>query len=183
MVAFIIVAIILVIAFFIVLFWYISAGNKLARLGVKIMEANSGIDIALTKRYDTLTKMYEVAKGYLKHEQEVLIQTIRMRQGMTMPEKAQAAAQMSEAARQINVVAEAYPALASQTLFVELQHAITDTEEHLQAARRLYNSNVSMLNQMIVVFPSSIVANARKITPMPMFEAETAKRDDVNMAF
>ena len=36
--------------------WYISISNKLNRYIVKIDEADSGIDVALTKRYDVLTK-------------------------------------------------------------------------------------------------------------------------------
>lgn len=51
----------------------ISISNKLNRYQVKIEEANSGIDVALTKRYDVLTKMIEVVKGYAKHEKETLL--------------------------------------------------------------------------------------------------------------
>ena len=44
--------------------WYIAVLNKLNRTIIKIEEALSGIDIALTKRYDIITKMVEVVKGY-----------------------------------------------------------------------------------------------------------------------
>ena len=81
------------------------------------------------------------------------------------------------------MVAEAYPELSSQKLFIELQHAISDTEEHLQASRRLYNSNVSRLNQLVVTFPRSMVAKMKNIGEMPMFEAEAKKRADVSMDF
>jgi len=59
--------------------------------------------------------------------------------------------------------------------------AITDCEEHLQAARRMYNSNVNNYNTKIVMFPTSIVAGAIGATKKDLFEAEDYKRNDVKM--
>ena len=55
--------------------WYISTMNKLRQLEVKVDEAMSGIDVALTKRFDALTKMLDTTKGYAKHETETLEKT------------------------------------------------------------------------------------------------------------
>ena len=162
---------------------YIAIGNKLSRAQVKIDEAESGIDVALTKRYDVLTKQLDIVKGYAKHESETIEKVIELRRGMPMAEKAAAAAAMNDLQSRINVVAEAYPELRSSENFRTLQASVNDTEEHLQAARRAYNSNVSMYNQMLVAFPSSVVANARHLTRREFFEAEAAKRADVKMDF
>ena len=62
-----------------------------------------------------------------------------------------------------------------------VQVAIADTEEHLQAARRLYNSNVSRYNQQIVSFPSSVVANSKGMTKRDFFNVEEEKKQDVAM--
>ena len=51
-----------------VVIWFIVTKNKLNQTLVKIDEASSGIDVALTKRYDVLTKMMDSVKGYMKHE-------------------------------------------------------------------------------------------------------------------
>ena len=37
---------------FICVCWYISTSNRIKRLDIKVSEALSGIDVALTKRYD-----------------------------------------------------------------------------------------------------------------------------------
>ena len=66
---------------------------------------------------------------------------------------------------------------------MELQKAVANTEEHLQAARRLYNANVTRINTVIVTFPKSIVANKIKMERKPYFEAEEAKREDVKFEF
>lgn len=171
----------------IILLWYISTLNKLRRLEVKIEESSSGIDVALTKRYDLLTKMLATTKGYAKHEAETLENVIKWRNGIpanaTMEEKSEFAASMSKVVSGLNVVMEQYPDLKASQMFAQFNAAITDTEEHLQAARRLYNSNVSTLNGLIVTFPTSIVANAAHIQKKAFFEAEEIKRQDVKIEF
>ena len=161
--------------------WWISTMNGLNRQKVKIEESLSGIDVALTKRYDTLTKMVDVAKSYAKFEKETIFGAVKLRKGMSMDERQQAAANMDATRSELNILAEAYPQLAANENFKQLQISIMDVEEHLQAARRAYNSNVSNLNQRIVTFPTSIVAGSCGITRQPFFEAEEAKRSDVNM--
>lgn len=162
---------------------FIAISNKLNRALVKIDEAESGIDVALTKRYDVLTKQLDIVKGYAKHESETIERVIELRRGSSMAEKSAAAAAMNEMQAKINVVAEAYPELRSAENFRMLQASVNDTEEHLQAARRAYNANVSSFNQMIVSFPSSIIAGSKGLTKRDFFEAEPAKRADVRMEF
>lgn len=160
---------------------FVSINNKLERQRVKIAEADSGIDVALTKRYDTLTKLFDVAQGFVKHERQTILESIKLRKNMPLSEKIAAQSQLDQAAQHINALAESYPALTSQALFIELQKGVRDTEEHLQAARRLYNSNISIFNQLEVSFPSSIVAGFKSMKTMPMFEAEAEKRKDVSL--
>lgn len=183
-----VVAIVAVIALvLIVIMWYISTMNKLRRLEVKVEEALSGIDVALTKRFDLLTKMLETTKGYAKHEAETLENVIKWRNGIptnaTIQEKSEFASSLSKVASGLNVVVEQYPDLKANDMFGKLQVAIADTEEHLQAARRLYNSNVSIINSSIVSFPTSFVANKIHMTKKEFFEAEEIKRKDVEMKF
>lgn len=163
--------------------WYISTMNKLKAAALKIDEADSGIDVALTKRYDVLTKQLAVVKEYTSHESKVMFETIRLRSGMTVNEKTEAASKMDEVANQFRLTAEAYPELKSSANYIALQNSITDVEEHLQAARRLYNANVTDYNTKIVMFPASIVANMLKMQSRELFQAEDYKRNDVEMRF
>lgn len=171
----------------IILFWIIGIYNSLKRMSIKIDEAESGIDIALTKRFDVLTKMIETVKGYAKHEKETLENVIKMRNQVhgstTMSEKQQLNTQMNEAMRAINVVVEQYPDLKASENFQHLQASITDVEEHLQASRRSYNSNVSLYNQKVQIVPSNIVASMFNFTTRDFFEAEERKREDVDINF
>lgn len=181
-IALIVVGVILVI----LVSWWISTSNKLKVMGVKIDEALSGIDVALTKRYDLLTKAIATVKGYAKHEEETLTKIIAMRNpgsAATLSEKQEFAAQTAQALKSFNVVVEQYPTLKADVQFVALQNSIKDVEEQLQAARRLYNANVSSYNQAMIVFPSSIVAKSMHLTKRDFFEAEEIKREDVKIEF
>lgn len=164
-------------------FWYVATMNRFARLLVKIREADSGIDVALIKRFDTLSKLLDVTKAYAKHEAETLGQVVELRQGMSMVQRAEASSQMDTLTGRINVLAEAYPDLRSSENFRELQNGIRDVEEHLQAARRIYNMNVSAFNQLLVTWPDSIVGRIHKHVEQEFFEAEENKSQDVPMRF
>ena len=166
---------------FVLLIWYISTLNGLRQTKVKIREAVSGIDVALTKRYDVLTKMVDVAKSYATFEKAAILEAIKLRSGMSMTERNKASEAMTQAAKELNFLAENYPQLHANENFRQLQVAIMDVEEHLQGARRAYNSNVSLLNRKIVSFPTSIVAGMAGITQEEFFQAEDSKRADVNV--
>lgn len=166
----------------ILIIWGISVSNKLNRYLVKIDEANSGIDVALTKRYDVLTKMMDTVKAYAKHEKETLFEVINLRKGMTIEEKNEVNNKMSHNLERIQVVVENYPELKSNENYVTLQKSIVEVEEHLQAARRMYNSNVSMFNQMIVTFPNKVIASMKSMKQKEFFEADEIKKEDVKIS-
>jgi LemA protein len=161
--------------------WAISVSNRFKVLLVKIGEADSGIDVALTKRYDTLTKLINVVNAYAKHESVLFEKVVMLRANMGVEEKTEASRIMDNAAKKLHVVAENYPELRSSENYKQLQDAIVDAEDHLQAARRVYNMNVSSFNQAIAVFPASIIANRASHTPRVFFAADEAKRADVDM--
>ena len=85
-----IIAIILIVIVVIIIGLLISVSNNIEKAKIKIDEASSGIDVALTKRYDVLTKMIDVVKAYTKHEQETMFKTIELRKDMTISEKNEA---------------------------------------------------------------------------------------------
>lgn len=166
---------------FIIVIWYIATMNSLRRLQIKVREALSDIDVALMKRHDVLVKMLDVTKAYARYEKETILETIKLRSGMNMSDRTAAVKEMDQANRFIHAVAENYPELRSSENYRQLQLSIMDVEEHLQAARRLYNGNVSYLNQKIVSFPGSIIANLLDITREEFLQADEASRQDVKM--
>ena len=174
-------AIVSLIILALIAFWCIRTVNGFKKKEIRVQEGLSGVEVALTKRFDMLTKMLDTAKGYMAHESELFTRVIELRRGMSVAEMNDAQQQMDALSGRFFAVAENYPALRSSEVFAELQRGIRDAEEHLQAARRLYNSNVTAYNTAIAMFPAKILAGSHQ--PKEFFAADAGKREDVKMTF
>lgn len=174
-------AIVSLIILALIAFWCIRTVNDFKKKEIRVQEGLSGIEVALTKRYDMLTKMLDAAKGYMVHESELFTKVIELRRGMSVAEMNDAQQQIDSLSGKFFAVAEGYPELRSSDVFVELQRGIRDAEEHLQAARRLYNTSVTAYNTAIAMFPAKLMAGLRQ--PKEFFVADASKREDVKMTF
>ena len=143
--------------------WYIRTFNKLNKYKVVIKESKENVDIALAKRYDTISEMLKVAKSYARHERETFADLIKLRGGATIKEMDEAIKSQDMVIDRIFALAEAYPDLKSSEQFLNLQNEINDENEQLAAAKRIVNNNISILNQAIVSFPTSVVAKMNGI--------------------
>lgn len=175
------VLIIVIVVVVVLAIWFFATRNALNVANLKIEEASSDIDVALEKRYDLLTKMIDTCKSYCKYEKDTFANIIAIRKGMSMSELAKADESMNEAMGRINVLAENYPDLKASENYKMLQSGIADCEEHLAAAKRLYNANVSKYNSLIVSFPSSIVAGSSGNTKKDYYKVDDAKKSDVKI--
>lgn len=173
--------IVILIVLVLIAIWCISTVNGFKKKEIRVQEGLSGVEVALTKRYDMLTKMLDTAKGYMAHENELFAKVIKLRRGMSVAEMNAAQQQMDNLSGKFFAVAEGYPELRSSDVFVELQRGIRDAEEHLQAARRLYNTSVTTYNTAIAMFPAKLLAGGRQ--PKKFFAADEAKKSDVKMTF
>ncbi|MDO4337169.1 MAG: LemA family protein [Eubacteriales bacterium] len=171
----------ILIVMFLIIFWCIRTVNGFRKKEIRVQEGLSGVEVALTKRYDMLTKMFDTARSYMSHEKELFARVIELRQGMSIAEMNTAQQQMDSLSGKFFAVAEGYPELRSSDVFAELQRGIRDAEEHLQAARRLYNNNVTAYNTAIAVFPAKLLAGSRQ--PKEFFAADEIRYEDVKMTF
>lgn len=136
--------------------------NRLVRLRNMTREGWSGIDVQLRRRADLIPNIVATVKGYAQHEQSVLEEvTARRAASMTasgVAEQERAEGALTGALGRLFAVAEAYPELRADANFRALQSELTDTEDHIQMARRYYNGCVRELNTLIESFPSVLVA-------------------------
>ena len=154
---------------------FISASNRLKKYLVKIDESKRNLDIALAKRYDTISEMIKVAKSFAKHETDAFTNIVKLRQEGTISSN-DAIKNQNDAIKEIFALAEAYPELKSSAEFLRLQDEIDDENEKLAAAKRIVNGNISILNQEIVSFPTSLVAKANSIKKMEFLTEEDLDR-------
>lgn len=161
----------------------ITTFNYFKRQHQEIEKHRSGIEIALTNRYDTLVKLNQTVNGYTGHESSTFEKITQLRKGMTAGELSEAETSQMKALSGISMLVENYPELKSSTNFMQMQETINDLESTIQATRRIYNNEVAQYNSKIETFPSNIVAKRCNVQPEAYFEAETNKIHDVNLAF
>lgn len=163
--------------------WYISTMNNLRQMLVKVEEAQSSIGIMLVKRYDTLMDSMKAVKGYVKHENEIFMNFTPPVSNNIEDLEASMASQ-KKAFDSLMAVGNLYPELKSSELFKNFQNQIADENEHLAAAKRCYNSNVTFYNQKAVAFPTSIVASAIGKSKLDFLKEENLEaKKEVNIEF
>src|SRR3954462_2779843 len=154
----------------------------------RVDEAWSGIDVQLKRRHDLIPNLVESVKGYAQHERETFQQVTDARaQAMQASGPASsgvAEGMLSQALGRLFAVAEAYPQLRASENFQQLQAELTNTEDQISAARRVYNGDVQSYNTKIQVFPNSIIAGMGGFTPREYFEIEDpGAREPVKVDF
>ena len=160
--------------------WAVLTYNALVSARNKVQEAWSGIDVQLKRRHDLVPNLVETVRGYAAHERAALeVTTVARAAAMTATgpaRRSRAESALSGALGDVRAVAERYPALQAAEDFQRLQAQLAEVEDQIQAARRIYNSNVEHYNTRIQVFPNSVVA-AGRFLPREFFEiSEPAER-------
>lgn len=163
----------------------ISTYNKLKLSAVNVDEAFGGIETYLEERFDMLTKVISTASEESKRETELITNVTKMRSAFanasTVEEKVEAGMKIESAIPNLLATMENYPDPKFNEAFRKVQQAIMAIEDKLSAARRNYNSNVSMYNKQIVTFPAFIVARLFGFIQKKMFESTAHKRNDIDI--
>lgn len=163
--------------------YIISVFNRLKRLAVNVDEAFSGIETYIEERFDMLTKVISTANEESKREIEMIADVTKMRsafhQAKTTEEKIEAGMKMEESMPDLLVTLENYPDPNFNESFRLVQRSIMAIEDKISAARRNYNSNVSMFNKQIGTFPELIIAPVLGFRSKTTFKATAHKRDDI----
>ena len=127
-----------------------------------LKEAASGIDVQLKKRYDLIPNLLKSAAKFMEHEKDVFMKVTELREKAmgagNFEDRFKAENALSEAMHQFKLTAENYPQLKSDAAMVNAMQAMAETEEHIAAARRFYNSAVKDYKNGLEIFPSSMVA-------------------------
>lgn len=166
----------------------VSARNNFVRMRNNCEEAFSTIDIYLKKRYDLIPNLVETVKGYAKHESETLERVVAARNravsATTTAEKIEADANVSNAIKSINMVAEKYPDLKANTNFLDLMNQLKSIETTLADQRRYYNGTVKKFNTEKDIFPKSIIASMMHLEKLPYFQLDSEEeRKNVQVKF
>jgi LemA protein len=161
--------------------------NGLVRLKNRLVNAFAQIDVQLKRRYDLIPNLVETAKGYLKHEREVLEAVIKARnQAASAADRASKSPADPEAISglmgaegilsgtlgKLFALVEAYPDLKANQNMMQLSEELTSTENKISFARQAFNDAVMRYNNACQVFPSVIIAGMFRFAPAKPLEVE-----------
>lgn len=142
----------------IILIDIIKRFNRIKRLKNKVLQSKSGVDVSLKKRFDLIPNLVEVVKGYCSYEQQTIMNIINLRAQYYQSMDLGLGAELYKQTNLFLIIQERYPNLKANQNFLQLQQSLSSTENEIAAARRLYNSDVTMFNNEIQSFPNNIVA-------------------------
>jgi LemA protein len=173
--------------------------NRLIAARNRYKNAFAQIDVQLTRRYDLIPNLVEVAKKYMSHERETLEAVIQARNGAASQLKAassdptnpeamknlSAAEQgLSGALGRLFALSENYPDLKANQNMMQLSEELTSTENRVAFARQAFNDAVMTYNILRESFPNNLVANVFSFQPAQLLDIEDpAKREAVQVSF
>ena len=172
--------IIIALAVALVIVWVMSVQRKLVAMDENVNNAMSQIGVQLSSRFDALTALLDLVKGYAAHESHTLIETIQSRRSVitaqsTPDEVLKQEGVISEALGRISMVAEQYPELKANENYAKCMDAVDTYEKMVRTSRLIYNDSVTKLNRAIRMIPTSLIAGMLGFRARDYLEAAEEK--------
>jgi len=165
----------------------IALYNRLVSARNQVKNAWASIEVQLKRRHDLIPNLVNTAKGYLKHEKNVLENVTKARQQAVdisgVKEQGKAESFLTQTLRSLFAVVENYPNLKANQNMLALQEQLTSTENKIAFSRNNYNDWVYKFNTMIEKFPNNLIANTFGFKKEDFFEIEDSsvrKTPEVN---
>lgn len=161
--------------------------NRLAGAREDVNEAYAQVQNVVQRRADLIPNLVNTVKGYSDYEGETLTKVTEARAGVknasSPQELAEANEKVSQAIRDINVVAEAYPDLKANTQYTQLMDELAGSENRISVERGNYNSAVKKYNSDIKKFPTNIIAGITGYDQAEYFQASEGSENAPTVDF
>ena len=156
-----------------------STYNSLVEKHKKIERNSSLVDVYLKKRFDLIPNLVEVCKGYSKHEKETLEKVTELRSSFANHPTDENREELNEMYKKFIALVEKYPEIKASEQYLKLQKELTNVENEIQASRRIYINSITDYNNMVMKFPSSIMASMLgfKKFDLPKYDYSDVKVD------
>ena len=162
---------------------------RLIKVRNKVQESAADIDVQLKKRYDLIPNILHTAAKFMEHEKTLMNELTELRvKAMSTTfagspkEKMEFENMLNQKLGEFKVSLENYPDLISNQTMITAMQTMNEVEEHISAARRFYNANVTALKNAVEIFPSSLIAGMMNITYQdhPFFEIAEVERKPIS---
>ncbi|MBL6884968.1 MAG: LemA family protein [Candidatus Poseidoniaceae archaeon] len=181
-----------VVGFFLLIgvIWFFSTWNRLVSLELNVDNSWAQISVLLKQRYDMIPNLVNIAKGIAKQEIaffDKLFDARRAAAGALQSGNVEGAARAESTFAamipRINMVAEQYPELKSDSSFLNIQNQLVALENSIADRREFYNSSVTTFNKAIQMIPTVFVANVKGCERRSLFEIFDHERENVIIEF
>ena len=142
----------------IVIIIIVSIYNSLVEKHKKIERNYSLVDVYLKKRFDLIPNLVEVCKGYSEHEKETLTKVAELRASFNNNPTNETREELNKVYQSLIAIAENYPEVKASDNYLKLQKELTNVENEIGASRRIYINSITSYNNLVMKFPTSIVA-------------------------
>lgn len=162
--------------------WAVSCQRRLAVLDENVNNAMAQIGVQLSSRFDALTALLDLVKGYADHELQTLTKTVIARRSVinsaSAPEEVlDQEGVITDALKRISIVAERYPELKASENYSKCMNAVDSYENMVRTSRLIYNDSVTKLNRELRMFPASILGRALGFKQRSYLEEPEGKAD------
>ncbi|MBI2266323.1 MAG: LemA family protein [Armatimonadetes bacterium] len=145
-------------------------------LDQKVESQWAQVENVYQRRADLIPNLVNVAKGYMKHEKDILTELAEARSRYAgapkgSPDKVQAANQMESVLSRLLVIVENYPNLKADRTMQSLMDELAGTENRISVERHRYNEIAKDFNTEILKFPGSLYASIFHFKKRAYFEA------------
>lgn len=144
-------------------------------------QARSTIDVYLKQRFDLIPNLVECVKGYKEYEQSVLEEIVKLRNQYNDKHDMESATKLNNEYKDLMMLVEQYPEIKAGEQFMHLQKSLSKIESQLQAARRIYNGDVTKYNTKLNVVPSNIVGSIFGFKPKALFEIDEEEAKNIKL--
>lgn len=161
--------------------YVIATYNIFIKLKKQINNSYSVIDVYLKKRFDLIPNLVEVTKEYANYEKDILAKITEYRTAYNQKKDKNSIYKLNREYDNLMLIVENYPDLKASEQFAKLQKNLIKVESELQAARRIYNNDITKYNTKLSVFPSNIIGKIFNFKEGELFELTDRKNEEKNV--
>lgn len=132
--------------------------NILKTLQLKTLQSKSLMDVYYQQRFDLIPNLVNIVKGYQKYEENLFSDVVDLRNKYYETKEILLGETLDDKLNNVIATIENYPELKASEQFLSLQENLIKVENQIQAARRIYNIDVTNYNVKINTIPYNIFA-------------------------
>ncbi len=158
----------------ILVIFVILAYFKFAALNKQAKEAWQNLDRQLKFRTELIPSVALSAASLPELEREFVYKLSAFKepkqQKTILKERVAYESQLTQALHKVFEAARKHPELADDEHFTKLQESVKQSEKHIQAAKKKYNSAAHTFNIITSVIPLNFIANVTEMNPYDYFD-------------